>query len=108
MVSLLPEMKSSFDEFIKGIKKFGIMPHFRFRRSQSGDVTEHDWVFLVNTRPPHNGAHIGRCCTCCIGNGSINDYDHFKESFSYEEYETIVNLLFDYIYTDAQYKSIQP
>ena len=45
--------------------------------------------------PPHKGADIDPCCTCHIGSGNLNDYDHFKKTFSYEESKNIVNRLFD-------------
>ncbi|MGF3075973.1 hypothetical protein [Facklamia sp. P13055] len=52
--------KLTFKEFLYGLKSFNIIPHFRLRRSQSGEISEQDWV----TRNPNRGAHIGRCCTC--------------------------------------------
>lgn len=82
------------------------MPHFRFRRSQSGDMNEHDWIFLVNTHQPHGGSHIGRVCLCCVGNGSINDYRNFKEAFDQDTFDALVDLLFVFIYTAVSYKAI--
>lgn len=39
---MLPEKKVTFEEFIEGIRALGFMPHLSFRRSQSGELSEHD------------------------------------------------------------------
>ena len=103
---LLPEKNISLEEFLKGLKELQIMSHLRFRRSQSGAPDEHDLIFLVFTKEPKKGAHIGRTCLCCIGNASINDYEGFKDSMSTEHYDAILNLLFNFTYTDVKYKAI--
>lgn len=103
---MLPEKKVTFEEFIEGIRALGFMPHLRFRRSQSGELSEHDWIFLVNTHQPNAGSHIGRVCLCCVGNGSINDYQNFEEAFDQEIYDSLVELLFDFTYTDVEFKHI--
>lgn len=106
MVVLLPEKNISFEEFIKGLSELQIMPQFRFRRSQSGDLDEHDLIFLVCTKGSKKGAHIGRTCLCCIGSASINDYESFKDSMSSNDYDTLLTLLFNFTYTDLRYKAI--
>lgn len=106
MVVLLPEKNISLEEFLKGLKELQVMSHLRFRRSQSGDPDEHDLIFLVCTKEPKKGAHIGRTCLCCIGNSSINDYENFKDCMSTEHYDAILNLLFNFTYTDVKYKAI--
>ncbi len=103
---MLPEKSIRFNEFVNGLDELQVMPHFRFRRSQSGDANEHDLIFLVCTKEPEKGAHIGRTCICCIGNSQINDYEKFKNSMSRDHYDAILNLLFNFTYTDVIYKAI--
>lgn len=104
---MLPERKVSLDEFLRGMADLQIMPHMRFRRLRTEDPDEHDWIFLVCTQVPKKGAHLGRTCVCCNDNTSINDYDRFEESISEEQYNAIVELLFDFTYTDVEYKRIK-
>lgn len=103
---MLPEKNVSFGEFVKGIKELGFTLHFRFRRSQSGDLTEHDWVFIVNTYPPHEGAHLGSLCLCCVGSASINDYQNYEDSFDLQTYDAVLDLLFNFTYTATSDKEI--
>ena len=103
---LLPEKNISLEEFLKGLKELQVMSHLRLRRTHSGNPDEHDLVFLVCTQEPKKGAHIDRTCLCCIGNASINDYEGFKDSMSTEHYDAILNLLFNFTYTDVKYKAI--
>ncbi|AQS52552.1 hypothetical protein BW727_100142 [Jeotgalibaca dankookensis] len=103
---MLPEKNISLEEFMRGLSELQVIPHLRLRRSQSGNPDEHDLIFLVCTQEPNEGAHIGRVCLCCIGNASINDYEGFKDSMSTEHYDAILNLLFNFTYTDVKYKAI--
>lgn len=103
---MLPEKNISLEEFMRGLNELQVIPHLRLRRSQSGNPDEHDLIFLVCTQEPKKGVHIGRACLCCIGNSSINDYADFKDSMNKEHYDAIVNLLFNFTYTDVKYKAI--
>lgn len=105
MVILLPNRNVSLQEFMGKLDALDVTPHLRFRRTQSGDPDEHDWIFLVCRQEPNRGSHIGRTCTCCNDNSSINDYESFKESMSEEHYNSILDLLFDFTYTDVDYKA---
>ena len=103
---MVSEKNVSLREFLTGLKELEVIPHLRFRRSQSGDPDEHDWIFLVCTKSPRKGSHIGRTCICCIGNFRVTDYEYLKDSISTETYDVIKNLLLNFTYTDVEYKAI--
>lgn len=102
---MLPERKVSLDEFLEGLSDLGIVPQLRFAKDRSWSQDNHNRIFLVLFKNSTHGSHIGRTCTCCVGKSSINDYDLYKDYLSKETYDAIVDLLFNFSYTDVEYKS---
>lgn len=104
---MLPEKQLSFPEFMTSLENLPVSPLFRFAKGKSWSQDNHDRIFLVCSQGPNRGAHLGRTCLCCNDNSSINDYDGFEDSMSEEQYNAILELLYNFTYTDVGYKAFK-
>lgn len=101
---MLPNNPVRFSQLCHRLTELDFNIMFRFSRRMKGSLKEHDHIAVICRHGPQRGVHLARICTCCIGNVQINDYDHFKNSITKETYDSVVELLMDYAYTDIEYK----
>lgn len=98
---MLPGEKITFREMLDGVEAVDFSFVFRFKRSQTGNLDEHDHVAIVCNDKPEAGFHIARVCLCCIGNVSVNPYERFSEAISKERYDQMSNYVHNLAFTDV-------
>lgn len=105
MFLYFPDEKVTLQEFLKRVSDLGFMAQLRFYKDRpDADESMHDFIFIVNMSEPNKGAHVARTCACCEGNFSINPYENFENSFSYNTYFELYKLLRSFATTPVAYK----